>query len=126
MAGISGRDVMEQVATGGGGRFFLAHIFFLVVFVALVWALVMVLLQRREGAPLLLAVIPLCLIFITAFLAPKFPWAHRTVNVVYDGLLLYNTYYFWRREPRLLRWLYLTAVVGTALDFAMHFVIRIR
>jgi hypothetical protein len=116
---------MEHVATGGGGRFFLAHIFFLVVFVALIWALVMVLLQRRERMPLLLAIVPIGLIFATAFLAPKFPWAHRAVNVLYDGLLLFNVYYFWRREPRLLRWLYLTAVIGTALDFAMHFVIRI-
>ncbi|MEW6325815.1 MAG: hypothetical protein AB1515_10570 [Nitrospirota bacterium] len=116
---------MEQAAADGSARFFLAHVFFLVVFVALVWALVMVVLHHRQPAPLLLAAVPLALIFVTAFLAPRLPAAHRAVNIVYDGLLIYNAYYFWASNPRALRWLYLAAVIGTALDFAMHFVINI-
>lgn len=116
---------METAAAGGEGRFFLAHLFFLVVFVALVWALVVVLLRCRQRTALLLAVIPLVLIFTTAFLASKHPLAHQVVNFVYDGLLIYNAYFFWKRGPFPLGWLYLVAVVGTALDFAMHFVIRI-
>jgi len=117
---------METAAAGGGGgRFFLAHIFFLVVFIALVWALVVVLLRRRERTAVWLAVVPLILIFTTAFLAPKHPLAHQAVNVVYDGLLIYNAYFFWKSGPPPLGWLYLAAVIGTALDFAMHFVIRI-
>ncbi len=116
---------METAAAGGEGRFFLAHLFFLVVFVALVWALVIVLLRRRERTALILAIVPLVLIFITAFLAPKHPSAHQAVNLVYDGLLIYNAYFFWKSGLFPLGWLYLVAVIGTALDFAMHFVIRI-
>jgi hypothetical protein len=116
---------MDGAAAGGDGRFFLAHLFFLVVFIALVWALVVVLLHRRERTAVLLAVVPLVLIFTTAFLAPKHPMGHQAVNVVYDGLLIYNAWYFWRRGPSPLGWLYLVAVIGTALDFAMHFVIKI-
>jgi hypothetical protein len=62
---------------------------------------------------------------MTAFLAPKHPLAHQAVNVVYDGLLIYNAWFFWKSGPPPLGWLYLVAVIGTALDFAMHFVIRI-
>jgi len=124
---------MGTAAAGGGGRFFLAHLFFLVVFIALVWALVVVLLHYRKQTGertadltvLTLAVVPLALIFLTAFLAPKHPLAHQAVNVVYDGLLIYNAYFFWKRGPFPLGWLYLAAVIGTACDFAMHFVIRI-
>lgn len=114
---------MERAA--GGNQFFLAHLFFLVVFVALVWALVVVVRRCREPRSLLLAVVPLVLIFTTAFLAPKHPTAHQAVNFVYDGLLIYNAYFFWKSGPFPLGWLYLVAVVGTALDFAMHFVIKI-
>ena len=116
---------MEQAATGGGARFFIAHLFFFVVFVALIWALVVVFLHHRRPGPLLLAAVPLVLIFLTAYLAPRLPAAHRAVNILYDGLLIYNTYYFWMFHPRSLRWLSLAAVIGTALDFAMHFVIKI-
>jgi len=124
---------MASAAAGGGARFFLAHVFFLVVFVALVWALVVVLLHHRKGMrqetgsrmAVWLAVTPLILIFTTAFLAPKHPLAHQAVNVVYDSLLIYNAYYFWKRGPAPLGWLYLVAVIGTACDFVMHFVIRI-
>jgi len=117
---------METAAAAGGeGRFFLAHLFFLVVFIALVWALVVVLLRRRERTALLLAVVPLVLIFTTAFLAAKHPMAHQAVNIVYDGLLIYNAWFFWKSGPPPLGWLYLAAVIGTALDFAMHFVIKI-
>ncbi|HUJ79740.1 MAG TPA: hypothetical protein VLY45_05430 [Nitrospiria bacterium] len=116
---------METAAGGGEAKFFLAHVFFFVVFVALVWALVVVLLRRRERTAILLAVVPLVLIFTTAFLAPKHPMGHQAVNVVYDGLLIYNAWFFWRRGPSPLGWLYLAAVIGTALDFAMHFVIKI-
>ncbi len=114
---------MERAA--GGNQFFLAHLFFLVVFVVLVWALVVVVRRRRAPKPLLLAVVPLILIFTTAFLAPKHPAAHQVVNFVYDGLLIYNAYFFWKSGPAPLGRLYLVAVVGTALDFAMHFVIKI-
>ena len=116
---------MEQVETDGT-RFFLAHLPFLIVFVVLVWALVVVLLHHRRRAPLLLAGLPLVLIFVTAALAKRLPDAHRAVNIVYDGLLIFNMIYFWTGNPRALRWLYATAVIGTALDFAMHFVIQIR
>jgi predicted neutral ceramidase superfamily lipid hydrolase len=121
--------MMDGAGAAGGGRFFLAHLFFLVVFIALVWALVVVLLRHRKGmgdrTVILLAVIPLVLIFTTAFLAPKHPMGHQAVNVVYDGLLIYNAWFFWTRGPSPLGWLYLVAVIGTALDFAMHFVIKI-
>jgi hypothetical protein len=120
---------MDGAGAGGGGRFFLAHLFFLVVFIALVWALVVILINDRQKrghrATILLAVMPLVLIFTTAFLAPKHPMGHQAVNVVYDGLLIYNAWFFWKRGPSPLGWLYLVAVIGTALDFAMHFVIRI-
>lgn len=96
------------------------------MFVVLVWAVVVVLLHHRRPTPLLLAIVPLILIFVTAYLAPRLPAAHRAVNIVYDGLLVWNAVYFWQSNPRALRWLYLVAVIGTALDFAMHFVIQIR
>jgi hypothetical protein len=110
---------------GSGTVFFLAHIFFLVVFVALVWALVVVLVKRRRPLPLALAVLPLVLIFTTAFLARPFPVAHQIINIFYDALLVFNTVYFWRTGPRYAGPLYLVCVLGTALDFAMHFVIKI-
>lgn len=116
---------MDGAGSAGGGRFFLAHLFFLVVFIALVWALVVVLLRRRDRKAILLAVVPLGLIFLTAFLAPRHPMGHQAVNVVYDGLLIYNAWFFWKQGPSPLGWLYLVAVIGTALDFAMHFVIKI-
>ena len=117
---------MEQAEqAGSGSAFFLAHIFFLVVFVVLVWAVVVVLRRRPEPTPLLLSTFPLLLIFLTAYLGPRLPGAHQAVNILYDGLLIYNTVYFWKRGPMPLGLLYLTAVIGTVLDFAMHFVIRI-
>jgi len=107
------------------GVFFLAHIFFLVVFVALVAALAIVLAKRRKRLPLTLAILPLVLIFTTAFLARPFPVAHQSINIFYDALLVFNTIYFWRTGPRYAGPLYLVCVLGTALDFAMHFVIKI-
>lgn|SRR5574341_430504 len=116
---------MHEAERGGAQTFLLAHIFFLVVFVALVAALVIVLVKRRQLVPLVLAILPLILIFTTAFLARPFPLAHQIVNIVYDALLVGNTIYFWRTGPRFTGLLYLVCVLGTALDFAMHFVIRI-
>ena len=111
---------------GGSGRvFLLAHIFFLVVFMALVAALVVLLMRRRQPVALGLGILPLILIFTTAFLARPFPNAHQIVNLFYDALLVFNTVYFWRTGPRFVGPLYLVCVLGTALDFAMHFVIKI-
>ena len=116
---------MHEAGSGGGETFFLAHVFFLVVFIALVWALVVVLVKRRQPLSLALAILPLALIFATALLARPFPMAHQIVNIFYDALLVGNTVYFWKTGPRPTGWLYLVCVLGTALDFAMHFVIRI-
>ena len=109
---------MHEAGPVGAQVFFLAHIFFLIVFVALVWALVVVLVKRRQP-------LPLVLIFTTAFLAARFPVAHQTINIGYDALLVFNAVYFWKTGPRPTGLLYLVCVLGTALDFAMHFVIRI-
>jgi len=122
---LPGPDAMHDANRAGGQTFFLAHIFFLVVFVALVAALVVVLAKRRQPLPLVLAVAPLILIFTTAFLARPFPLAHQIVNVFYDALLVGNAVYFGKTGPRPTGWLYLVCVLGTALDFAMHFVIRV-
>jgi hypothetical protein len=116
---------MHEAGPVGAQVFFLAHIFFLIVFVALVWALVVVLVKRRQPLPLALAILPLVLIFTTAFLAARFPVAHQTINIGYDALLVFNAVYFWKTGPRPTGLLYLVCVLGTALDFAMHFVIRI-
>ena len=101
------------------------HVFFLVVFVALVAALIVVFLKRRQPLPLALVLLPLILIFTTAFLARPFPLAHQVINIFYDGLLIGNTIYFWRTGPPFTGPLYLVCVLGTALDFAIHFVIKI-
>jgi hypothetical protein len=104
--------------------FFIAHLFFLVVFVALVWALVVVIKKRREPKALVLSILPLALIFITTYFATRVPIAHQVINVFYNALLIFNAFYFWKTGPRPTGGLYLAAVIGTALDFAMHFVIN--
>ncbi len=116
---------MHRVTTLNPELFFLAHVFFVVVFVALIWALVMVVRRRRDPIALLLALFPLLLIFATTYFATRFPPAHQAINLVYDGLLVFNAAYFWRTGPAIVGRLYLIAVIGTALDFAMHFVVRI-
>jgi uncharacterized membrane protein len=106
-------------------QFFVAHVFFLTALIFLVCAAVVVLIrQRKEGKPMVLAFLPLGLIFLTAYLGKHIPTAHQVVNIFYDGLLLYNTYYFWKAQQRLTFWFYILAVVSTVLDFAMHFAIR--
>jgi hypothetical protein len=105
--------------------FFLAHIFFLVVFMALMAALVVILITRRQPVPLTLAILPLVLIFVTVLLARPFPLAHQIVNIGYDALLVFNTVYFWKNGPRFTGPLYLVCVLGTAADFAIHFVVNI-
>jgi uncharacterized membrane protein YozB (DUF420 family) len=108
-------------------RFFIAHIFFLVAFLALLGAAVLVLKRHwREWKPLTLAVLPLAMIFLTAYLGKNAPSAHQAVNVVYDALQIYNAYYFRKRGETTIFRFYIAAIVGTALDFAMHFVIRMR
>jgi len=104
--------------------FFIAHLFFLVVFVALIWALVVVIKKRREPKALILSILPLALIFITTYFATRVPTAHQVINLFYNALLIFNAFYFWKNGPRPTGGLYLAAVIGTALDFAMHFVIR--
>lgn len=104
--------------------FFLAHIFFLVVFVALIWALAVVIWKRHEPKALFLSVLPLVLIFATTYFATRVPTAHQAINIFYDGLLIFNAVYFWKAGPSPTGLLYLASVIGTALDFAMHFVIR--
>lgn len=116
---------MHEAGRADAQTFFLAHVFFLVVFMALVAALVVVLITRRQPVPLGLAILPLVLIFATAFLARPFPLAHQIINVFYDALLVFNAIYFWRTGPRFTGPLYLVCVLGTALDFAMHFVVKI-
>lgn len=116
---------MHEAERAGSQTFFLAHVFFLVVFVALVAALVILLVKRRQPLPLALAILPLILVFTTAFLARPSPVAHQIINILYDALLVGNTVYFWRTGPRFTAPLYVVCVVGTALDFAMHFVIKI-
>jgi hypothetical protein len=111
---------------GGGSPelFFIAHIFFLVVFVALIWALAVVIRERREPKALLLSILPLVLIFTTTYFATRLPAAHQANNLFYDGLLIFNAFYFWKTGPRPTGMLYLVSVIGTALDFSMHFVIK--
>ena len=104
--------------------FMIAHVFFVVVFVALLWAFFVVVRKRRDWKSVVLAGVPLALIFVTTYFATRFPYAHQTTNYIYDAWLIFNTYYFWKSGPRLLGILYLVAVMGTLLDFAMHFVIR--
>ncbi|HEY5594585.1 MAG TPA: hypothetical protein VIL61_05430 [Nitrospiria bacterium] len=115
---------MHRGETFNPQLFFIAHIFFLVVFVALIWALVVVIRKRREPKALLLSILPLALIFITTYFATRLPAAHQVINLFYDGLLIFNAFYFWKTGPRPTGALYLASVIGTALDFAMHFVIR--
>jgi uncharacterized membrane protein YozB (DUF420 family) len=106
-------------------RFFVAHVFFLVAFAALVGAAAVVIQrQRRQWRPMLLAFLPLILIFVTAYLGKNSPASHQAVNIVYDGLLIYNAYYFFKAGQRLTFGFYVAAILATALDFAMHFVIR--
>jgi len=106
-------------------QFFIAHVFFLTALVFLLCAAVVVITrQRREWKPMLLALLPLSLIFLTAYLGKHWADAHQVVNIFYDGLMIYNTYYFWKVGQQLTFWFYILAVVSTALDFAMHFVIR--
>lgn len=116
---------MHEAGRADPQTFFLAHIFFLVVFMALVAVLVVVLITRRQPVPLGLAILPLVLIFTTVLLARPFPLGHQIVNIFYDALLVFNTVYFWRNGPRFTGPLYLVCVLGTALDFAMHFVVKI-
>jgi hypothetical protein len=116
---------MHEAERAGAQTFFLAHIFFLVVFMALMAALMVVVIARRKPLPLLLVILPLGLVFATAFLARPFPMAHQIVNIGYDALLVFNTVYFWRAGPRFVGPLFLVCMLGTALDFAMHFVIKI-
>ncbi len=106
-------------------QIFIAHIFFLTALVFLLGAAVVVISrQRREWKPMLLAFLPLGLIFLTAYLGKHWPSAHQVVNIFYDGLLIYNAYFFWKVVQPLTFWLYILAIVSTAMDFAMHFVIR--
>ncbi|MBI3595534.1 MAG: hypothetical protein HY203_00090 [Nitrospirae bacterium] len=115
---------MHRGVTFNPQIFFIAHIFFLVVFVMLIWALAVVIRKRREPRALLLSVLPLVLIFATTYFATRLPAAHEVINVLYDALLIFNAVYFWKAGPSPTGPLYLAAVIGTALDFAMHFVIR--
>lgn len=106
-------------------RFFIAHIFFFVALVFLLCAAAVVLKrQRTSWKPMLLAVLPLGLIFMTAYLGKHSPVSHQVLNIFYDGLLIYNAYYFWNIGQVLTFRFYVFAIVATALDFAMHFVIR--
>jgi hypothetical protein len=116
---------VHEAGSANPQTFLLAHVFFLVVFMALMAALVVVLITRRQPLPLGLAILPLVLIFTTVLLARPFPLGHQTINIFYDALLVFNTIYFWRTGPRFAGPLYLVCVLGTALDFAMHFVIKI-
>ena len=103
----------------------ISHLFFLTAFFGLLAAALLVLIRhRREWRPMVLVLLPLALIFVTAYLGKNAPAAHQVMNLFYDGLLLYNTYYFWGVPPRLIFWLYVFVLVSTVLDFAMHFVIR--
>ena len=106
-------------------RFFIAHIFFLVAFVALIGAFTVVLRnQRKQWKPMLLALLPIALIFVTAQLGKYAPEYHRALNIFYDSLLVYNTYFFWKTAQPITFGFYLAALLATALDFAMHFVFR--
>jgi len=106
-----------------GKIFFQAHIFFVVAFVALVWALVVVIKKRPESKALTLSILPIALIFITTYFATRVPIAHQVINIFYSALLIFNAVYFWKTGPSPTGPLYLASVIGTALDFAMHFVI---
>jgi len=106
-------------------RFFVSHIFFLVAFLGLLCALITVVRRRNQHLKgLILVSLPVCLIFLTAYLGKHLPEAHRVLNIFYDALLIYNGYYFWSIGQRWAFIFYLIAIISTALDFAMHFVIR--
>jgi heme A synthase len=114
---------MHDGGTSNPTLFFLAHIFFLVVFVALIWALVVVIRKRREPRALILSIAPIALIFITTYFATRVPIAHQVINIFYNALLIFNAVYFWKHGPSPTGPLYLTSVIGTILDFAMHFIV---
>jgi len=103
--------------------FIQAHIFFLVVLVALVWALVVVIRKRPEPKALIFSVLPLVLIFVTTYFATRVPIAHQVINIFYSVLLIFNAVYFWKTGPSPTGTLYLVSVIGTALDFSMHFIV---
>jgi hypothetical protein len=44
---------------------------------------------------------------------------------MHEAVLVFNTVFFWRTGPRFVGPLFLLCVLGTALDFAMHFVIEL-
>ena len=106
-------------------RFLISHLFFFTALIGLLAALVLTLARKnRRTKSILLAAIPIGLIFLTAYLGKHLPWAHHVTNVVYDGLMLYNAYYFFSTGPSSVFYCYVFALASTALDFAMHFVIQ--
>jgi hypothetical protein len=105
-------------------RFLISHLFFFTALLALLGALILALTAKnRRGKSILLAALPIGLIFLTAYLGKHLPWGHHVVNVVYDGLMIYNAYYFFKTGPVSVFYCYAAALVSTVLDFAMHFVI---
>ena len=105
--------------------FLVSHIFFLLAFIALLGALIIVIkLQHRQWLPMVLACLPVVMIFVTAYLGKHASAAHQVMNFFYDGLLIFNAFYFFRSGQRMTFILYILAIISTALDFAMHFVIR--
>jgi uncharacterized membrane protein YozB (DUF420 family) len=105
------------------GRFFISHIFFLVAFLALLAALILVAVRRyRHPKDLALAALPVGMIFLTAYLGKNNPAAHQVFNIFYDAVLIYNAYFFWSSRQNSVFTLYLAAIIATVLDFAMHFV----
>lgn len=107
--------------------FFISHLFFLVAFLALLAALVVAAWKRyRHPVELLLVSLPVGMIFLTAWLGKHYPAAHQVFNVFYDGLLIYNGYYFRKVRQKRLFYIYVVAILATALDFAMHFVIQAK
>jgi hypothetical protein len=105
-------------------QFLISHLFFLTALLGLLGALILTLAgKNRRGKSILLASLPIGLIFLTAYLGKHLPWSHHVVNVLYDGLMIYNAYYFFKSGPSSVFYCYGVALVSTVLDFAMHFVI---
>jgi hypothetical protein len=70
-----------------------------------------------------LFVLPLILIFLTAYLGRTSKAYHRVINIIVDGIIIFNAYYFYTKKDRATAYIYIVALIAIFLDFFIHGII---
>ena len=75
---------------------------------------------RTEWATVSLAL----LFYFLTFALGRWRWLHLPMSNIAELFILYNMFYFFKKNQKGIAWLNFTALLAIAADFALHYILK--